>query len=149
MRRRWYWIAAVGWVVLCATTAATALATGASSSGGGVAGPGRVTVTLDIEHSRFAPDRIEVRPQTTVTFVVVNHDPIGHELIVGDAEVHARHESGTHGKHGAVPGEVSVAPHETARTTYDFHEPGTVLIACHLPGHYAYGMVGEVVVRKG
>jgi uncharacterized cupredoxin-like copper-binding protein len=45
-----------------------------------------------------------------------------------------------------VPGEVSVAPHETGVTTYAFHAPGTVLFACHLPGHFAYGMQGSVVV---
>jgi uncharacterized cupredoxin-like copper-binding protein len=145
-RRRWYWILLVAWLVLCTTTAATALATGSDDPADGVLGPGEVTVTLDVDHSRFTPDRIEVRPHTTVTFVVVNRDPIGHELIVGDDEVHDRHESGTHDRHGAVPGEVSVPPHDSARTRYTFHEPGTVLFACHLPGHFAYGMVGEVVV---
>jgi uncharacterized cupredoxin-like copper-binding protein len=112
-----------------------------------VLGPGHVTVTLDVEHSRFEPPRIVVRQHTVVTFRVVNHDPIGHELIVGDDDVHARHEAGTHGRHGAIPGEVSVAPGKTAATTYQFHSPGTVLFACHLRGHVAYGMVGDVIVK--
>jgi uncharacterized cupredoxin-like copper-binding protein len=34
-----------------------------------------------------------------------------------------------------------------AATAYTFHTPGVVLFACHLPGHFAYGMVGEVVVK--
>ena len=33
-------------------------------------------------------------------------------------------------------------------TTYLFDEPGTVVYACHLPVHVAYGMVGEIEVRK-
>jgi uncharacterized cupredoxin-like copper-binding protein len=41
---------------------------------------------------------------------------------------------------------VSVAPGVRASTTFSFHEPGTVLYACHLPGHFAYGMHGRVVV---
>ena len=45
-----------------------------------------------------------------------------------------------------MPGEVSIPPHETGVTTYSFHAPGKVLFACHLPGHFAYGMKGYVIV---
>jgi uncharacterized cupredoxin-like copper-binding protein len=137
-------------VPLVASAVIAAYAFGWGSSAGSdrrVLGPGHVTVTLDVEHSRFEPARIVVRQHTDVTFRIVNHDPIGHELIVGDDEVHARHEAGTHGRHGAVPGEVSVGPGKTASTTYTFHTPGTVLFACHLRGHVAYGMVGDVIVK--
>ena len=34
----------------------------------------------------------------------------------------------------------------TAVTTFTFDEPGTFEFACHLPGHYEYGMHGEVEV---
>lgn len=133
-----------------ATTAGFAFASGVDhfrkSPGSRVLGPEEVTVTLDVEHSRFVPARVVVRPHTTVRFKVVNHDPIAHELIVGDAEVHARHASGNHATHGEVLGEVSVGPGATAVTTYQFHTPGTVLFACHLPRHLEYGMVGEVEV---
>ena len=30
--------------------------------------------------------------------------------------------------------------------SYSFHAPGKVLFACHLPGHFAFGMKGYVVV---
>ena len=101
-----------------------------------------------MHHSRFSQRVVRVRPHTEVRFVVVNRDPIGHELIVGDGEVHARHESGTEPSHPPRPGEVSVAAHSRASTTYMFHEPGTVLYACHLPGHFAYGMRGRVIVTS-
>lgn len=117
-------------------------------AGDQILGPGNVTVTLDVEHSRFLPARVTVRPHTTVRFKVVNHDPIAHELIVGGTEVHTRHESGNHANHGALPGEVSVGPGETAVTTYQFHAPDTVLFACHLPRHFEFGMVGEVSVTQ-
>lgn len=78
--------------------------------------------------------------------MIVNHDPIGHELIIGDAEVHARHATGHEPAHGEVPGEVSVAPGAKASTTFPFTQPGPVLFACHLPGHFAYGMKGTVRV---
>ena len=112
-----------------------------------VLGPGRATTTIDIEHSRFSTDHIVVAAGTQVTFVVDNGDPIGHELIVGPPEVHARHAEGTEAAHPPVPGEVTVPALEEASTTYTFDEPGTFTFACHLPGHVAYGMVGEVVVE--
>jgi uncharacterized cupredoxin-like copper-binding protein len=46
-----------------------------------------------------------------------------------------------------VPGEVSVAPLESGATFYEFDEPGRYFVACHLPGHLAYGMQGWVVVE--
>jgi uncharacterized cupredoxin-like copper-binding protein len=110
-------------------------------------GPGLVTVDVRIEHSRFQPSRVVVTEGTTVRFVVHNEDPIGHELIVGDDDVHARHERGNEAAHPPIPGEVSVPALETAETFYAFEAPGTVEFACHLPGHLAYGMRGDVVVR--
>jgi uncharacterized cupredoxin-like copper-binding protein len=151
-RRRvgWFTLVAAAWVVGSVSIAGYALAASGTAAGddGDVLGPGNVTVTLDVENSHFEPARIVVSQHTTVTFEIVNHDPIGHEFIVGGDEVHARHESGNHAQHGALPGEVSVAPGETGTTTYEFHTPGTVLYACHLPGHVAYGMTGNVVVRS-
>jgi uncharacterized cupredoxin-like copper-binding protein len=109
-------------------------------------GPGTVTVDLQVHHSRFRPARLRVVEGTTVRFVVRNTDPIDHELIVGDAAVHRRHERGTEPYHPPKPGEVSVAAGETAETTYEFAERGTVEMACHLPRHLTFGMRGEVEV---
>jgi uncharacterized cupredoxin-like copper-binding protein len=117
-----------------------------AASGGRALGPGPVTVQLDVEHSRFRPTTLRVRAHTEVRFVVVNHDPIGHELIVGDGRLHARHAQGTEPWHPPRPGEVSVGANARASTTYVFHEPGTVVYACHLPGHFEFGMHGRVVV---
>jgi uncharacterized cupredoxin-like copper-binding protein len=114
----------------------------------GVLGPGPVTVRIDIDHSHFRiPDApIRVRPHTEVEFVMVNHDPIGHELIVGGPDVQARHATGHEAYHPPVAGEVSVPAEGRASTTYVFHAPGPVEYACHLPGHYQYGMHGIVEV---
>jgi uncharacterized cupredoxin-like copper-binding protein len=142
-------------VVAVAAVVCVLLAGGAAAVAGAgdgtprvrVFGPGSVTVRLDVEHSRFHPALVYVRPHTDVRFVVVNHDPIGHEFIIGGPEVHTRHANGKEAVHPPVPGEVSVPPGETAATTYAFHAPGTVVYACHLPGHFQYGMKGKVVVE--
>lgn len=109
-------------------------------------GPDRDSVTIDIEHSRFSEDRVVVRRGTTVRIVVDNGDPIGHELIVGPPEVHQRHQDGTEASHPAVPGEVTAPALARVETTYTFDEVGPMTFACHLPGHVAYGMIGEFEV---
>lgn len=109
-------------------------------------GPGEVTVRVDVEHSRFEPSELRVVQGTRVRFVVANEDPIGHELIVGPPDVHARHRSGTHARHGPIPGEVSVGAGDLAVTAFRFDDVGIVELACHLPGHYDFGMRGAVEV---
>jgi uncharacterized cupredoxin-like copper-binding protein len=103
-------------------------------------------VMVRIEHSRFSPDRYEFEAGTTVEFVIHNDDPIDHEFILGDTSVQDRHERGNHAQHGAIPGEISVPAGATVVTTYDFIEPGRLIIGCHLPAHYAYGMRAPVTV---
>ena len=103
-------------------------------------------VDAGVEHSRFSVDELHVAPGTVLEIVLRNDDPIGHELVLGDDEVHARHRHGTEAVHPPVPGEVSVGPLETGITFYELDEPGTFTFACHLPGHLEHGMAGRVVV---
>ncbi len=107
--RRPFVVAATVAIVLAASAAVIANASGSDASNGtGVLGPGTVTVTIDVDHSHFRTQPIRVRPHTEVRFVIVNHDPIAHEFIIGGPEVHARHANGHEAYHPPVPGEVSV-----------------------------------------
>ena len=101
------------------------------------------TVVVTVRHSRFLPAVIEAREGEELQIVVRNEDFIDHELIAGDDAVHDRHERGTEGHHGAVPGEISVPAWSTGVTSWTVQE-GTTLFACHLPGHFAYGMQGVI-----
>ena len=103
-------------------------------------------VSVTIRDSRFVPDHFKFAVGTTVTFVVENTDPIDHEFLIGDEEVQRAHEEGTEPHHGAKPGEISIPIGETRSTTYTFDEPGTLLIGCHLPTHYDYGMKGDITI---
>jgi uncharacterized cupredoxin-like copper-binding protein len=106
------------------------------------------TVEITMHHTHFEPSSIEVRPGTTVRFVLRNSDPIDHEFIVGDEAVQQRHRVGHEQRHdGSVPGEISVPSGTVATTTFQFDSAGTIAYACHLPGHEAYGMVGVVRVH--
>ena len=104
------------------------------------------TVVLDVAYSRFSLSSVTVRQGETVRFVIRNHDPIAHELIVGDQETQDRHEAGSEAHHGQRPGEVSVPAMARAETTLRFESSGPYLFGCHLPGHWAYGMRGTISV---
>lgn len=135
--------AAAGALLLVATIAYGAC--------GGSAGPGPAgneEVQVAFRDSRFVPDHFEFAAGTTVTFVVENTDPIDHEFIIGDETVQQAHEEGTESHHGAKPGELSIPIGETRTTTYTFDEPGTLLIGCHLPTHYDYGMRGDITITE-
>lgn len=144
------WSRRLAGVALAAVVGAGVAATGYAVSGAGRAasplGPGVVTVEVGIHHSRYDIGTLRVREGTIVEFVLRNDDPIDHELVVGTAEVHERHRTGNDRQHPPIPGEVSVAPGDTAKTYYEFGEAGTVEYACHLPAHEAYGMRGEIEV---
>jgi uncharacterized cupredoxin-like copper-binding protein len=103
-------------------------------------------VTIAIRYSAFDPTTITVPAGEPVRISLVNDDPIEHEWIVGDAAVHERHRTGTEPHHGARPTEVSIPALGTRETVVVFDEPGTYRYICHLPGHEAYGMVGEIEV---
>ena len=134
-------------VVLVACGAAALVAVWPAGS---LAGGGERTVVVTMRHSRFEPAAVRVDPGERVRFVLRNTDPIDHEFILGDDAVQRRHEEGRERQHhGDVPGERSVPAGQEAATTYAFPAAldGRVLkFACHLPGHYAYGMHGTVRV---
>ena len=112
-------------------------------------GPSKRTVRITAKYSKFQPADFTFPAGTTVRFVIRNLDPIEHEFILGD-EAHQNHiENTAHPEHdGSVPGEITIRAGETAETTYTFDEPGVVLIGCHEPGHYDYGMRGKVTVTE-
>jgi uncharacterized cupredoxin-like copper-binding protein len=110
---------------------------------------GGTTVVVTMHHSKFQPAAITVAPGAEVRFVLRNTDPIDHEFIIGSQAVHDLHERGTQRLHDG-PGEVTVPAGEERSTTVSFNldAPGRLEYACHLPGHYAYGMRGVVTVRR-
>jgi uncharacterized cupredoxin-like copper-binding protein len=148
MRQRPWRLAAA--LVLAAGVVAVAAAWPVASRAGGDRAR---TVVVTMRHSRFEPSMVQVAPGERVRFVLRNTDPIDHEFILGDESVQRRHEQGRQRHHhGDVPGERSVAAGQEAATSYSFAAiPGgrALEFACHLPGHYAYGMHGTVRVSGG
>ena len=112
------------------------------------------TIEVVINHSAFDPAKIEVNEGETVTFVLINQDPIDHEFIIGDKASQRAHEFGTEAHHDERPTEISIPAGETVETTVDFDINGFLAVAdpllfgCHLPGHYDYGMRGVIQVNQ-
>ena len=131
-------------IVAGAALAALATFVGAVAFG---AGDAPLTVEIRIHYSHYVPSTLSVPAGRPVQFVIVNDDPIVHEWIVGDAEVHAVHRTGTEAHHGARPTEVSIPALGRVTTTVTFPARGTQQFICHLPGHEAFGMVGTLEIR--
>lgn len=105
-----------------------------------------LVVEIRIHYSHFEPTTVSVPAGRPVTFVIINGDPIDHEWIVGDAALHQRHRTGTEPSHNARPTEISINAQTEKRTTVSFAQPGALQFICHLPGHEAYGMIGNLTV---
>jgi uncharacterized cupredoxin-like copper-binding protein len=106
-----------------------------------------VRVEIEIRYSHYEPSTITVPRGVPVTFVLRNDDPIEHEWLIGDDDMHRIHRAGSEAHHASRPTEVSIAPLSTVETTVTFEEPVTWQYICHLPGHEAYGMVGLLQAR--
>jgi uncharacterized cupredoxin-like copper-binding protein len=132
--------AAVRGVAAALTLAAALPACGSASARNGA------EVRLGIHWSRFSQSVVEVPRGVPVRFVYANDDPIAHEVLVGDEAMQKRHETGTEAAHGHRPNETDVPASSVVETTLTFDQPGEVFFACHLPGHYAYGMKGTIRV---
>lgn len=113
------------------------------------------TIDITVHYSQFSPATVSVPMGSTVRFRIRNTDPIDHEFILGDATLQAHEETGRDLVHsGMVPGEVSVPAGTTQETvvTLSRSSPGlgasggSLVYACHLPGHYAFGMRGVLHV---
>lgn len=109
------------------------------------------TIEVDaLDAMAFDPATIEVAAGEVVTFAVTNTGEAVHEFILGDAAMQEEHaaEMGDMGSEMAhdEPNALSIQPGETAELTWRFGEAGTLRYACHEPGHYEAGMVGEITV---
>ena len=110
-----------------------------------------IEVTVDNELA-FDPDEFEVAAGEVVTFQISNTGDIEHEFVLGDeqAQQQMAEEMGAgdgHAHSGEMSNAVTIHGGETAELTWRFpDEATTVLVGCHVPGHYEAGMRGTVTV---
>ena len=98
----------------------------------------------------FAPDRIEVRRNEQVRFVLKNDGALEHEFMLATATDNAAH--------GEMMVKMPDMRHEEPNGTrldakgkseilWRFTKRGEFEFACLIPGHYQAGMSGKVVVK--
>jgi uncharacterized cupredoxin-like copper-binding protein len=113
--------------------------------------PDRTIQVETTDQLRFNPDAITVRAGETVAFVVHNGGALPHEFVIGDEATQEAHEQemaddAEMDEEGEAAVEVQAG--ETATLVYTFDEPGTLLVGCHVDGHYAAGMKGTITVTE-
>ncbi len=107
-------------------------------------------IFINADDIKFDPKAITVRVGETVKFVITNHGVMPHEFVIGDKAEQDEHEKemqsmGTM-KH-TDPNEVRVNPGETKSLIWRFGAASLIEYACHVPGHYAAGMIGTAQVK--
>jgi uncharacterized cupredoxin-like copper-binding protein len=118
--------------------------------------PDRSIAVTASDTMRFEPGTISVTTGETIAFVVTNTGEAEHEFVLGDATVQAEHAEEADANGAAEMGDeahsdeaaITLAPGETRTLVYTFEEPGPLIYACHLPGHYEAGMWGTIVVTE-
>lgn len=129
-------------------------------------------ITVILKDNRFHPARIQVKDGQTVRFHVVNKDPVVHEfsfatpaeqnehrmemtmmanagMVTADRIVSTtmRMPNGTMMKHDD-PNALLLAPGKTGDIAWNFTKPGTLQLACNMPGHFESGMKGRLTVMR-
>jgi len=115
--------------------------------------PSAADLTVEIaqlDSFAFEPSDVEVQMGETVTFVIMNEGEAPHEFVLGDEMVQQGHESEMQEMGGELmpdePNALTVQPGETESLTWTFTEAGTLQFGCHIPEHFASGMVGTIDV---
>ena len=138
--------------LLTVVTSSPAFADGTISAAGGPGDAKAVSQVIHIEADdiKFVPKEVTTQVGQTVNFVITNHGAIVHEFVIGDKTEQAEHEKEMQAM-GAMehqePNAVTVKPGETRTLIWKFRSAGTTEYACHVPGHFAAGMVGVVRVK--
>lgn len=152
---------AVALVIIGADLAGRPVESPPIGSPGSAASPRLVTIIM--RDYRFDPTPLYLYPDEHIRLNIVNAGMVEHELVLGDAAVQAAWAAAN----AAVtpPAPFATAPPASApadtgglrvllpsggSTTvfYTVPQAGPVLLICHLPGHQAKGMVGQVVLNE-
>jgi uncharacterized cupredoxin-like copper-binding protein len=125
--------------------AATAAALLLAACGADEAPKADRTIKIEMVDTAFEPLQLSVKAGETVRFVFVNLGKSDHEAVIGDEEVQTEHGAGGHHGGDKAPN-VQVPPGKSGDLVHTFDEPGSVLIGCHVPGHWQAGMRIDVTV---
>ena len=98
----------------------------------------------------YVPNKIEVKRNEQIRFVLKNVDVQTHEFLLASVADNQKHAA-VMKKHPEMehddPNGKSLPPKGTAEILWRFSKPGTFEFACLISGHYEKGMFGRVIVK--
>lgn len=109
----------------------------------------RTVEVTALDSLEFEPSQLKVKQGDTVTFKITNDGRTAHEFVLGHLEYQEEHakEMAAGADHSmSDENAVELDPGATGEVTWTFTEPGEVLFACHVEGHYKGGMFGTIEV---
>jgi uncharacterized cupredoxin-like copper-binding protein len=128
------------------------------SAAGGTAATDDGTTTIEVVMTdmAFTPTVVQVTAGDTVRFRFRNDGKVMHEAVIGNALFQAEHAaemaamgsangSMNHGDADEMAPLV-VQPGETGELIYTATNAGSLLIGCHQPGHWEFGMKATIDV---
>lgn len=138
-------------LILTMTVSALAFSHDHPSIAGQPGDPGAVEQTIAISATdvKFSPTMLIVRSGETVKFVITNYGKLPHEFMIGDKAEQQEHEKEMQSMQGmghADSNAVSIGPGETKVLVWKFGKDAVLEFGCHVPGHYAAGMLGTIHV---
>ena len=107
---------------------------------------GTQTVSVSLSDGlTIDPSKMSVTAGVPVRFVVTNDGALDHDFFLGtDKEIKTRSEG------DGEPGPdrfIAVPPGKTVELVYTFDDPGKVIAACTIAGHYSGGMKATITVK--
>ena len=141
-------IAAIG--ILLASASAQAYA---AREPGDATKPARivqVTMTEADGKMLFLPNRIEIKKDEQVKFVLRNNGELDHEFILATTAENLKHAESMK-KNPDIehddPNGKRLAPKKTDQIVWRFTQVGEFEYSCLIPGHREAGMIGTIVVK--
>ncbi|MBI4883901.1 MAG: cupredoxin domain-containing protein [Actinobacteria bacterium] len=147
-------------ILATATIAALLLAAcgadGSATSGTAARDDGTTTIDVVMTDMAFTPTAVQLSAGDTVRFRFRNDGQAIHEAVIGDVTFQEEHAAEmaamgsanapmNHTANGEV-GPLVVQPGETGELIYTATSAGSLLIGCHQPGHWEFGMKATIEV---
>ena len=157
---REFGIALISATAICSSAWAGAGPTGHGHDGSFSAGePGdakkparivQVTMSESDGKMTFTPDKVEVRKDEQIKFVLRNNGELDHEFILATTADNLKHaeamKKNPDMEHDDPKG-TRLAPKKTGEIVWKFTMRGTFEYSCLIPGHREAGMIGTVIVK--
>ena len=111
----------------------------------------RTIATSMTDGMRFSPEKVDVKLDETLRFVLKNNGKLMHEFVIGtkkDLDEHAALMLKFPNMEHDEPYMAHVPPGKTGEIIWQFNRTGSFQFACLIAGHYQGGMVGSITVAQ-